>query len=130
MGLGPYVIAVSPTWGETRVSLTSHIQIRLQDAVEVVLTTIKVYINSGAGFVLAYEGGGSPDFKPGWDGPASALTGPITNRLLVIDSTAAFPSNTVIGVWVFAEDPGGNPAQPAGLSTFGSATFGTNTFGG
>lgn len=107
--VGPHIIPVSPTAGELEVGNTTHITIRFQDENEVVLATMKVYVDiGGAGFELAYEGGGSPDFKSGWDGASSALTGPSNNRLLVIDRVGLMPNNEVITVWVFAQDPDGN----------------------
>lgn len=109
--LGPRVIPVAPVSGDPEVSVTASIEIRFQDEHEVVLTSMKVYIDQGSGFELAYEGGGSPAFKPGWDGPASALTGAVNNRLLTIDKVGSLPPNTLITVWVFAQDPDGNPER-------------------
>lgn len=107
--LGPQIIPISPTAGELDVANTSHIRISFQDEHEVVLATMKVYVDiGGAGFELVYEGGGSPDFKPGWDGPFSALTGPADNRVLVVDKAGLLPDNEAITVWVFALDPDSN----------------------
>lgn len=107
--LGPRIIPVAPVAGEPEISIAANIEIRFQDEHEVVLTSMKVYIDQGGGgFELAYEGGGSPDFKPGWDGPASGLSGTANNRLLVIDKAGSLPPNTLITVWVFAQDPDGN----------------------
>jgi hypothetical protein len=109
--LGPLIVPISPTVGETEVGIATHITIRFQDENQVVLTTMKVYVDIGSGFELVYEGGGAPDFKPGWDGPFSALTGPASNRLLVIDRVGNMPPNESISVWVFAQDPDGNPER-------------------
>lgn len=108
---GPLVIPISPTAGETAVNPFSNIEMQIQDGGGSVLSSLRVYIRQGSGdWELAYDGS-VPEFKPGWDGPASALTGPDTNRTLVIDSTTSLAPGSVIQVWVFAEDPAGEQAR-------------------
>jgi hypothetical protein len=109
--LGPLVAPVSPTAGEPDVPLSANIQLRLQDENEVVLSTVRVYVDQGGGYELAFDGSVVPQFKPGWDGPLSSLTGPDNNRLIVIDKVGSLPPNTLITVKAIADDPDGNPER-------------------
>ena len=105
---GPTVTPITPTAGATGAAANSNIVVQLHDADTVVLSTMRVYVKEGsADWELAYEGGGAPDFKPGWDGPASALSGSSTIRTLTIDKTTDLTAGTIIQVWVMAEDPAG-----------------------
>lgn len=106
--LGPEVIPVNPTHGESEVSITSNISVRVQDEDEAVLSTMRVEVDQGGGFALAFDGSTPPYFQAGWDGPGSSITGPDNNRLIIIDKVGVFPTNTLITVKVIAEDPTGN----------------------
>lgn len=110
--LGPHVVPISPLAGAGNVPVDSNIVVQLNDETEVVLTSILLYIKVGSNpWELAYEGGGAPDFKPGWDGPQSAVTGTSTSRTITLDKTAALASNTETRVLVFAQDAGGRGAR-------------------
>lgn len=110
--LGPQVVPISPLADAGNVPLDSNIVVQLNDETEVVLSSILIYIKSGTDpWELVYEGGGAPDFKPGWDGPQSAITGTATSRTVTIDKTSALVANTETRVLVFAQDAGGRGAR-------------------
>jgi len=53
--------------------------------------------------VLAFEGGGSPEFKPGFDGPGSSCSDLPDTLLLVVDPTTDLDSQAVITVRVLTQ---------------------------
>jgi hypothetical protein len=109
--LGPHVIPLSPTSGQTEVDIASNIRVRITDEQEVVLNTVRIEVDQGGGFELVFDGSTPPYFIPGWDGPSSALTGSSTDRTIEVDKVGSFPTNQLITVKVIADDPDANPER-------------------
>jgi hypothetical protein len=108
--LGPLVIPASPTSGETGVSVTTNIAVRLTDADEVVLSTVLIEVDQGGGYATAYDGSAG-GFQSGFSGPGSAVSGPADNRTFTIDPELYLPQNAAITIRVTAEDPTSNPER-------------------
>ena len=109
--LGPLISPTAPTSGQINVATSTNIVVTITDEQAVDLNTVRVLVDDGGGFVLAYEGGGSPAFKPGWDGAGSALTGGPTSYTVTIDKVSTFVENTAITVKVIADDTAANPER-------------------
>lgn len=110
--LGPLVTPVTPLDGEEGVSLSKSIQVQITDEQDIQGGTTLVEIDvGGGGYEVAYEDGGSPEFKPGWDGPASAVVAGPGIKDITIDPVATFPFATVVSVRVTSLDVEGNPER-------------------
>ena len=106
--LGPLITPLSPISAETEVDVNSNISIRIQDNNGISGGSIRVFVKEGIGdWELAYDGGGSPQFKEGWDGPDSSLSGNSTDKTLIIDKVGRFSQSMQVSVWVFAQDLSG-----------------------
>lgn len=109
--LGPLVSPVDPTIHQYQVSIDSCVTVTITDEDLIQANSIDIEVDQGSGWELAYQEGGTPEFKPGWDGPASAVT-PISHGvMIVIDPMLPFPLATTVQVRVTAFDQWGNPAR-------------------
>jgi len=69
--------------------------------------TVRIYVEGE----LAFEGGAAPEFKPGFDGPGSAVVALAPHDLRVtIDPLEPFASEELVAVRVVAEDLGATEA--------------------
>jgi hypothetical protein len=96
-----------PTNGETGVDRTVNIVFKLTDETDVVLSTVLIRIDRGAGWETVYTGSA---FQPGWQGASSGVT-PLeleNGYIFSIDPETDLPAATVITVEVTAEDSFGN----------------------
>lgn len=110
--LGPLVSPVAPLNGEEGVSLSQSIQVQISDEQDIQSGTTLIEIDvGGGGFQVAYEDGGSPEFKPGWNGPASQVVSGAGVKNITIDPVATFPFATVVTVRVTSLDVEGNPER-------------------
>ena len=110
--IGPLVTPLSPVQSEIGVDTSSVISMQIQDNNGVDPSSLRVFVKEGvAAWALAYDGSDPPQFKPGWDGPASAILGSSTDKTLVLDKTGRLPPLSVISVWVFVTDTGGTEGR-------------------
>lgn len=109
--LGPLITPIDPTNGQSGVPVTSHVTVNVTDDQLVNSGSIRVEIDVGFGFVLAYEQGGSPEFKPGYDGPDSGITAIAGGYQIIVDLVMDFPLATAVSVRMTAADPEGNPER-------------------
>ena len=107
--LGPLVDPIDPIENQTNVTITSHVEVDVTD--EQVFSFLTIEIDRGSGFEMAFELGGLPQFKPGFDNPASLLTTITGGYRVKIDPVVDFPKSTPIYVKVLSIDPAGNPAR-------------------
>ncbi|MFW9801010.1 MAG: hypothetical protein ACFFFC_00035 [Candidatus Thorarchaeota archaeon] len=109
---GPLVIPVDPYNGEPGVGIFTNITVKLQDDQEIQGNTSIVEIDvNGGGFEVAWEEGGTPEFKPGWDGPGSGVVTESKTRIVTIDQVSFFPFAATVTVRVTSEDIEGNPER-------------------
>jgi len=108
--LGPLVTPVDPIAGESGVAVDAVIEVNVTDA-QSIDAGLTVEVDRGAGFELAFEEGGSPQFKPGFDGPSSAKTSVAGGYKVVIDPVVDFDLATTVFVRVTGQDPDGNPTR-------------------
>lgn len=94
----PALVNRDPEPGEVEVPIDTNIALEIVDvgADGIDRTATRVYVSG----VLAFEGGASPEFKPGFDGPASAVVETADTLALVIDPTTAFASLAAVNVRV------------------------------
>lgn len=57
--------------------------------------------------VLAFEGGGTPELKPGFDGPRATVVQTSDTLRVVLDPAAPFESEALVNVRVVSATPGG-----------------------
>lgn len=105
---GCVIAPINPTAGEIDVPYTSHVSLRVIDAQAVVLSSVKIELDLGSGPQLAFDGEAAEKFKPGFNGPASDLSGDPSEYVIVIDPTSDFFVGRVISVRVYALDTEGN----------------------
>lgn len=110
--LGPAISPTSPLSSAVGVSVDTNIMVEVTDETGLTSDSVTVEVDKdGLGFDLAYEQGGTPEFKDGWNGTNSAVS-PITGGYrITIDPEEDFQAATLIQVRVVAEDSGGNPAR-------------------
>jgi len=111
--LGCLVTAVSPTPGQTNFPTTGNITLTIEDEDEVVAASILVEVDLGGGYEIAFSYEAFPQFKPGWDGPASDISELGGVYTIVIDPTTDFVVGSTIYIRVTAADPTGNPERLA-----------------
>jgi hypothetical protein len=109
--LGPLVAPVDPTNGQSAVPVTNHVIVDVTDEQLVSSNSVKVEVDLGFGFVLAYEQGAFTEFKSGYDGPDSGITTISGGYRVTIDLTTDFPLATEVSIRVTADDPEGNPER-------------------
>jgi hypothetical protein len=109
--LGPLLIPISPTNGQAGVAIDSTISFRITDATAVNLDTVSVEVDTGGGFAQAFKYDEIPQFKSGYDGPASAVSGDANNFQVVVDPTTDFGGYQLVQVRVNAYDTVGNPIR-------------------
>ena len=111
--LGPLVTPIYPTLGQVFVSVDTNVTVSITDEQLLQDHTIRVEIDQGHGWEMAYEEDGTPEFKPGWDGPGSQVEPVSGGVVITIDPMLPFPSATTIYVRVTALDSAGNEARLA-----------------
>ena len=109
--LGPLLVPISPTSGQNGVPIDSTISFRITDATAINLDTVEVEVDVGGGFSTAFKYDEVPQFKSGYDGPASAISGDANNFEVVVDPTADFGGYQLVQVRVNAYDTLGNPIR-------------------
>jgi hypothetical protein len=110
---GCLITPVSPTNGQMNYPASGNITLTIEDEDEVVASSIMVEIDLGGGYEVAFDYDGVPQFKPGWDGPASDVSEMGGVYTIVIDPTSDFIVGSTIYVRVTAADPTGNPERLA-----------------
>lgn len=110
---GPIVTPISPTNNELEVPLDTSVTVDIEDDSGIIVAGFTVEIDRGDGWELAYENGGSPAFKVGFDGPGSSIISLPDGYRVVIDPVDDFGPAETIYVRVTAEDPTGNPSEIA-----------------
>lgn len=109
---GPLVTPISPLNGEEGVALDTDIVVKLQDDQDIAPGTSLIEVDiGGGGFDVAWEDGGVPEFKSGWDGPGSGVVSGAGIKTVTIDPVSSFPFATVVSVRVTSEDVEGNPER-------------------
>lgn len=101
----PALINRDPEPGEVQVPVETCIAMEIVDvgADGIDRSSVRVWVEGS----LAFEGGGSPELKPGFDGPQSGVVETADTLALVIDPTAAFASLQEVDVRVIASVVGG-----------------------
>lgn len=112
--LGPYVHPVEPLEGQIDVPIDSNITVEVTDDDYIISGTLKVEIDLGEGFVVAYQQGDVPPFKPGFQGPGSAIVAIAKGYRILIDPEIDFVYGGSYVVRVTAHDPAGNPERKDG----------------
>ena len=109
---GPLITPLSPISGAVGVDMASPISFRIQDNNGIDVGRLRVYVRQGyRDWELAYAGGETPSFKPGWDGDRSGLFGDSYDATLIIDKADNWYGGSVVFVWVFAQDIHGVPER-------------------
>lgn len=108
---GPLVHPVSPTNGQNNVPQDTDIVVEVTDEAPLVANSVRVRINVGTGWVIAYQQGSTPAFKPGYDGPGSGVVAISGGYRITIDPVVDFAVSTIVSVEVSADDPDGNPER-------------------
>jgi len=111
--VGPLVTAINPHKDETQVPVNTDITVEITDDEGVKDDSINIWIDRGAGFVLVFAQGETPQFKSGYDGPSSAVTNILGGFRVVIDPDTDFETGELIHVKVAALDLAGNPERLA-----------------
>jgi hypothetical protein len=106
--LGFLVTPIAPTVGQVDYPINGTITLQIEDEDSVIASSIKVEIDPGSGFETAYE---YPNFKSGWDGPASDFSELAGVYTIVIERTSDFSVGATVQVRVTAADPSGNPER-------------------
>lgn len=110
---GPIITPVSPLKSELEVPLDTSITFDVTDDSGIVVAGFTVEVDKGSGYEMAYENGGSPAFKTGFDGPGSGIIAIPDGYRVTIDPVDDFgPAETIL-VRVTVEDPTGNPGEVA-----------------
>jgi len=101
----PVLVNRDPDPGETRVSLGSGIILEVvdpgPDGVDRAAT--RVWVDG----TPAFEGGASPEFKPGFDGPWAGAQQTMDTLRVVLHPTAPLPSDSQVAVRVVSATVGG-----------------------
>lgn len=109
--LGPFVHPIDPSIGETNVPTNTNITVEVTDDQSVNPGSVRVRIDRGSGWEVAYQQGDTPAFKPGYDGPESEAVSISGGYRVTIDPTTDFEVSTLVKVEVSAADPEGNPER-------------------
>lgn len=109
--LGPLVHPTVPALGEMNVPGNTNVTIEVTDDHIVNSGSVRVRIDTGSGWVTAYQQGDTPAFKPGYDGPGSTVVSISGGYRVTIDPTTDFEVSTLVKVEVSAADPEGNPER-------------------
>lgn len=109
--LGPLVHPTVPANGEMNVPGNTNVVVEVTDDHIVNSGSIRVRIDTGSGWVTAYQQGDTPAFKPGYDGPGSTAVSISGGYRVTIDPTTDFEVSTLVKVEVSAADPEGNPER-------------------
>jgi hypothetical protein len=109
--LGPLVAPTDPQPSEIDVAVGDHIYISITDESGVAAGSVLIEVDRGYGFVVAFEHQGAPEFKEGYDGPASEVTEIVNGYQVVLDPTEDFDVAATVYVRVTALDPTGNEAR-------------------
>jgi len=108
---GPLIHPVNPTNGQNDVPQDTDIVVEVTDEQSLVANSVRVRINVGSGWVIAYQQGDTPAFKPGYDGPGSGVVAISGGYRITIDPVVDFEVSTIVSVEVSAADPEGNPER-------------------
>lgn len=108
---GPLITPTDPFLGEVDKDILTNITLTIEDDTSVDLTTVQVEIDPGTGFELAFKYSDVPQFKSGWNGPASDVSTTLGVTTIVIDNETQFSVGTTVKVRVTAKDPDGNSAR-------------------
>lgn len=109
--LGPLVHPTDPTNGYVGALRDTNITFEVTDDQLVISGSVKAEINRGAGWVIMFDQGSSPNFKAGYNGPASVVAAISGGYRVTIDPTTDFGYAEQIYVRVTASDPPGNPER-------------------
>lgn len=109
--LGPLVVPVDPVSGQSNVDVETHIIIDVYDERGVKSNSILVRFDDGGGFITAFEQGGVPEFKGGFNGPNSSISTISGGYRIVIDLQSDLDFGTTYYVEVTALDPDDNPER-------------------
>lgn len=109
--LGPLVTPIEPGQGGSGINIGSDVTVEVTDEALVSDSIIVEVDRDGEGFEVAYEQGGSPEFKDGWDGERSDVTTISGGYRIVIDPVPPFPNSATVYVRVTAVDNTGNPER-------------------
>lgn len=111
--LGPLVTPLNPLNGEVQVlsNVTLSVQLTDEQGIQPGTSLIEINVGDGGGFDVAWEDGGVPEFKAGWDGPASQVISGAGIKTIYIDPVTLFPSFATVSVRVTSEDVDGNPER-------------------
>ncbi|MCG8419964.1 MAG: phage tail protein, partial [Proteobacteria bacterium] len=103
----PVLINRDPEPGEVEVPVDTQIALELVDVATDGID--RAATQAFLGGVLAFDGGASPEFQPGFDGPGSGVVETIDTLRITLDPTANFPSLARIEVRVVTQT---NAPQP------------------
>jgi hypothetical protein len=111
--LGPLVDPDGPEANEADVSVDTNVRVIVSDESGIDTSTLQVEVDrgEGGGFELAFDFDGIPQFKTGWDGPASSVVDVAGVYTITIDPVTDFQLTTQVQVKVTALDIYGNPAR-------------------
>jgi hypothetical protein len=109
--LGPLIHPVSPATGDVEVPVNTDVVIEITDHHLVSSGSMRIRVNRGSGWVLAYQQGDLQPFKTGWNGPASQAQMITDGYRITIDPTEDFPVTRLVQIEVSADDPEGNPER-------------------
>jgi len=109
----PYVTPLDPGTRQTRVVVASDITFQVRDNTGSIVDGWLAYVkrNAYTDWELAFEHNGIPQFKPGWQGPRSALSVITNGYELTLDPEISFDLDAVVAVRVTAYDDQGNLAK-------------------
>jgi hypothetical protein len=109
--LGPELGAVSPTIGQIAVQVDANITVTITDEQLLANNSILIEVDPGTGYEIAYQEGGAPAFKPGWNGPSSVVSIIPQGVEITVDPLVDFQYGTEVNVRVTAFDVDGNPVR-------------------
>jgi hypothetical protein len=109
--LGPLVVPVDPVSGQSNVDVETNIIIDIYDERGVKSNSILIRFDDGGGFITAFEQGGTPQFKGGFNGPNSSITTIPGGYRIVMDLLSDLDYGTTYYVEVTALDPDNNPER-------------------
>jgi len=110
---GPLVTPIDPTVSQVGVDIDKTITITVGDDDQIIPNSVQVEIDrgEGAGWELAFDEDGAPQFKPGWDGAGSFVSIVLGVYTIAIDPLVDFAFGTTVMVRTTAVDPPGNPER-------------------
>ena len=96
--LGCLITPISPIQDEADVAVDSNISLTIEDEDLVRSETIVVEVDRGSGFETAFRYADVPQFKTGWDGPASDVSESDGKYTIIIDPSSDLGYSTVVQV--------------------------------